>query len=420
MRVSSQDSSSADDNVLAAAKALLASPRDLGVWWSLAEELVNLDENTMAASCYSDLGRAASDLGAVALSVSCVLVLRESGEERLASTLLDRVSKTHCRDSKRVDHAQSQVPPAPPSAGGTGKPLGQQVDAKKSALAAIKAAVKDARARAPKLLPPTPLVHFLGVGDFQALVAVMTRSCYQRGDVVVDLGDEAVALYWISRGGVEVSRDEQLLGELRSDAFFGEIALIGATTRTARVACLEETEVLVIPASAALEFAAKAPSLAKVLASHARSRLLSNVMRTSELFRRLSAEERHSLLPHFQTRLTEPGEVVVTAGQENDSLFVLATGHCEVREGERCISSLAVGSGFGEMSMLGRKPATFDVVATDTALLLSISRDKFDQIASDHPELLAEVYKLLVAREKKNVSGTAECDDVVDAADLVI
>ena len=87
--------------------------------------------------------------------------------------------------------------------------------------------------------------------------------------------------------------------------------------------------------------------------------------------------------------------------------------------GDTCISQLGVGDGFGEMSMLGRKPATFDVVATSSALLLSVSRDKFDQVAADHPELLAEVYKLLVDREKENEGTTADAT-IVDADDLII
>ncbi len=247
----------------------------------------------------------------------------------------------------------------------------------------------------------------------------METRRYSRGDVIVDLGDSADALFWISRGGVEVSRGEKLLGELRSDAFFGEIALIGATTRTARVACLEETDILVIPASATLKLAGKAPSLAKVLASHARSRLLSNVMRTSELFRRLSSEEKRSLLPAFEASFLESGEAALKAGQENESFFVVASGMCEVRSGDTCIAELELGDGFGEMSMLGRKPATFDVVAARPSLLLSVSRDKFDEIAERHPELLTEVYKLLVDRERENEGSVADAT-IVDAEDLII
>jgi cAMP-dependent protein kinase regulator len=219
----------------------------------------------------------------------------------------------------------------------------------------------------------------------------------------------------MARGSAEVSRGGKLLGELRSDSFFGEIALVGATTRTARVACLEDTYLLVIPAAAVGDMAVKAPNLAKVLATHARTRLLSNVTRTSEIFRRLSSEEKRSLLPRFETLFAEDGDHLVRRGTTNESLFVLVSGQCEVRDEEGLVTTLGVGDGFGEMSMLGRKPATGDVVAIGSVVLLRVSRDMFDSIAMAHPELLAEVYGLLVARERENSDAI-----IHDADDLVI
>ena len=161
--------------------------------------------------------------------------------------------------------------------------------------------------------------------------------------------------------------------------------------------------------------AVKAPNLAKVLAAHARSRLLSNVTRTSEIFKRLSSAEKRSLLPRFETRLADDGEFLITSGKQNDSLHVLVSGACEVRGEGEVLTTLTVGDGFGEMSMLGRKPATCDVVASGAVVLLRVSRDMFDEIAMAHPELLAEVYGLLVARERENNDAI-----IHDAADLVI
>ncbi len=395
--------------------ALRDKPRDLSAWYQLAESLQALDAK-QGSSAFEELGRCASELGAVALAVACVIRIREAGDTRTASALLDRIASTHCQGSKRVDSKQSSVPPAPPAVSAPAAQAGAKPakDDKAAALATMKEAAKQARARAPKKLPPTPLVRFLSADDMHALVGFMRCERYQRGDVVVDVGDAADALYWIARGGAEVSKGNKLLGELRADAFFGEIALMGASTRTARVACLEESDVLVIPASAVGEMAVKAPSLAKVLASHARARLLSNVMRTSELFRRLDAEEKRSLLPHFESSVADDGEFILRKGAANESLYVLVAGACEVRDGDESVTTLGVGDGFGEMSMLGRKDATLDVVALGSVVLLRVSRDKFDEIAQAHPGLLAEVYKLLVAREKLNSDAVIhQADDLV-------
>lgn len=405
-------------HALASAAAKLgAKDRDLSAWWQIADAFEALGQKQLSTSAFDELGRAASELGVVALAVACVLRMRSAGHERMADALLNRISRTHCLGSKRVGAEQDFAPPEPPT---IPQPDSLSVAedlkaAKRAAAAAIKGASKAARARAPKVLPPTPLVRYLSAAGMKSLVSVMTMKQYQRGDVIVDLGDDADALYWVARGSAEVSRGGKLLGELRSDSFFGEIALMGASTRTARVACLEETYVLIIPASAVGKMAVKAPNLAKVLATHARSRLLSNVTRTSGIFRRLSSEEKRSLLPRFESRIADDGELLITAGKQNDSLYVLVSGSCEVRDGDTVLTTLTVGDGFGEMSMLGRKPASYDVVAVGSVVLLLVSRNMFDEIAMAHPELLAEVYKLLVARERENSDAI-----IHDADDLVI
>lgn len=400
------------------ARELHARPRDFGTWWRLAETLAQLGADKDSREAYADLGQSASEVGAVGLAVACVLRLRGAKDARSAEVLLERISKTHCKGSGRVDPKLRRVPPAPPAEDATEpgpEPTSDRLAAIKAAHAAMQAAGKAARARAPQKLPPTPLVGVLDAKELRSLIEVMTLESYARGDVVVDVGEPAASLYWIARGTAEVSRGDKLLGELQSNSFFGEIALVGSTTRTARVACIEPSHILCIPSQAVVELAGREPRLAKMLASYARSRLLANVMKTSELFQRLSHDERASLLPKFEVKHFAAGETLIGRGKENDSLYVLVSGHCEVQDDGGVVAALNVGDGVGEMSMLGRKPATFDVVATRDTLALGVTRDQFDEIAMAHPGLLAEVYKLLVERERENSDAL-----IHDADDLII
>ncbi|HUH03207.1 MAG TPA: cyclic nucleotide-binding domain-containing protein, partial [Kofleriaceae bacterium] len=231
----------------------------------------------------------------------------------------------------------------------------------------------------------------------------------------MDVGQPARALFWIARGAVQVTRGEHQLGELRSGAFFGEIALVGGTTRTAAVTCLEESWLLEIPAADVEKLAARQPKLAKVLAEYARARLLANVMRTSELFLRLDEGERKELLTRFTTRMIEPGGMLIERGVPNDTLFVLVSGQAEVRDGKTHLATLTPGDGVGEMSLLSRRPAVADVIATDAVAVLTISRADFDQVAVKHPGLLAEVYRLKVEREHANTDAL-----IHDAEDLIV
>jgi len=137
------------------------------------------------------------------------------------------------------------------------------------------------------------------------------------------------------------------------------------------------------------------------------------VMRTSELFSRLAEEDKSELLGCFETVMVPAGDRFIAAGHDNDHLWVVVTGQCEVRVGDQVIATLGPGDGVGEISLLEKKPASKDVVATRPTALLRLARDEFDRIAVKYPELLAEVYKLLVEREEANQKLVLDANDLV-------
>lgn len=403
-------------DIAAAAAALATSPVDLGRWLTLASALASAGKREEAASAFKELGHAANALGQVALAVTCARLLVQHKQPTLAAALVDDIARLHCAGSKHLDRAARPSPPAPSGAGAAADVGSPSLDeAVAAATSAVEAAATHAAERAPAKLSPTPLVHVLTPDDFRALVDVVQVRKRPAGHVVMEVGQPARALFWIARGAVQVSRDEHQLGELRSGAFFGEIALVGGTTRTARVSCLDESWLLELPAADVEKLATRQPKLAKVLAEYARARLLANVMRTSELFLRLDENERKELLERFTTRMIEPGGKLIERGVPNDSLFVLVSGQAEVRDEGGSIATLAPGDGVGEMSLLSRQPAVADVVATEAVAVLAISRADFDQVAVKHPGLLAEVYRLKVERESANSEAI-----IHDAADLIV
>ena len=403
-----------------AAARLSAFPNNLGAWWDLALALVAAGEKKLARSAYDELGRATSRLGHAGLAVACSRALADAGETEAAEKLIEAIARDHGRGSKRIDPALRSAPPAPPPAEPSlsGAPPADAPSeigpARALAEKAIKVAALSAKGRAPDTLAPIPLIGVLDAGEMRELCSVMELRRLQKGDVVVDVGQPADALYWIARGSVSVARGDKFLGELVPNQFFGEIALVGGTTRTARVSAAMRVLLLVIPAEQVEKVAARQPRLGKVLAQYARARLLATVMRTSELFQRLDDEERAGLLPLFETEMFGAGDTVVAKGSDSQRLYVVASGRCQMRDGDSVLAELETGDGVGEVSLLARRPAPCDVVATEPTVVLSLSRDKFDEVAVNHPGLLAEVYKLLVQREQENRAL------VHDASELIV
>ncbi|WP_418317233.1 cyclic nucleotide-binding domain-containing protein [Piscinibacter sakaiensis] len=86
------------------------------------------------------------------------------------------------------------------------------------------------------------LVHlFAGLPD-EALGKIVARARpinYLEGDTIIGCGDDGDALYVIARGRVEASVSHEgiqtVLGELGAGDFFGEMALLGDSVRTADV-----------------------------------------------------------------------------------------------------------------------------------------------------------------------------------------
>src|SRR5439155_19634745 len=97
------------------------------------------------------------------------------------------------------------------------------------------------------------------------------------------------------------------------------------------VVARDDAWLLEIPAKAVEAAAKKHPKLADVLAFHARTRLLTNLVRTSIVFRALREEDRDELLGKFVAEIVAAGDVVIREGAANDRLRVVVAGSCQVR-----------------------------------------------------------------------------------------
>jgi CRP-like cAMP-binding protein len=394
-----------------AARELAESPSDFPAWLMAASHLAAAGRTDDAAHVFRQLGDAACATGHVALAIGCAHWLVERKLD--AGPLVDALARLHAAGSSKIDRDGRLAPPAPRGKSGQTPPAATLDEAAASVRAAVDGAHAQVMAKAPARVPPTPLVNALGRAELRGLVEVITLRAVPRGAIIVDVGEPATALFWIATGAVTVSRAGQRLGELRANAFFGEIALVGGTARTARVTAREDTLLLEIPAAEIEKAAARHPQLARVLAQHARERLLVNVTRTSPLFTLLPEAERAELLHRFETALVAAGERFVARGAPNDHLWIVVSGSCEVRDGATTIARLAPGDGFGEMSLLSGDAPTADVVAVEPTAVLRLSRQQFRDVADHHPEIVAELERIAAERTEANAS-------IVHDADLLI
>jgi CRP-like cAMP-binding protein len=397
------------DDLARATRRLRQHPADTGAWLEVAALLHALGHTDDAELAFGTIGEGARIGGQVALAVACARHLAELGSVR-GPELVDLVIETYAAGAARA----SSVPPRARSA--TEPPVLAEVlpepVAEARALVERLAGWWTSRPAAPA--HPAPLLSALPAPAARALVGVMTAHAFPPGARIIEVGEPATALYWIAHGTVAVSRDGgEQLGELHSGAFFGEIALVGGTRRTARVTARDDVWLLEIPARAIAAAATRHPQLADVLASHARARLLANLTRTSELFRALGGDDREALLARLTTELVPAGTQFITEGTRNEHLWVVVAGRCEVRTTGGAIAELGPGAAVGELSLVSGEAAVADVVAVEPAVLLRLSRQDFEAVAGKHPALLAEVERLVVARETQNRALFQDASDLI-------
>lgn len=389
-----------------ATKRLREQPLDHGRWLELAAIHHLLGNAEDSETVFSTLGEGARIGGQVALAVACGRHLAELGSMR-GGELIDQVVETFATGGP---HFAFSAPPAPEEPPAFELPAGTALEQARVVVAKLGAWLTSRRTA---VVPPAPLLSALSKPGARALVGVMTARAFPAGSVIIEIGEPATALYWLAHGTVTVARESAELGELHSGAFFGEIALVGGTMRTARVTAREDVWVLEIPARAVESAAQKHAKLAEVLAHHARARLLANLTRTSELFRALGDEDRDALMAKFSTELVAPGTTFIHEGQPNEHLWVVVSGKCQVESAGSAFAELGPGAAVGEISLVSGVTAVASVKAVEPAVLLRLSRADFDVVAKKHPKLLAEVEKLVVARETANRALFQDASDLI-------
>lgn len=400
-----------------ATRRLRTHPLDYSAWLDVAALLAALGTADDAELAFATVGEGARIGGQVALAIACGRHLAQLGSVRgpeLIEAVIETYADTKQRSATAPPATPGEVTAASSSGGspvvleGSGTPVEEARD-----LVAKLGAWFTAR-KVPKVAP-APLLSSLSKAGARALVGVMTARAVPRGALIIEIGEPATALYWLAHGSVTIAKGDAHapLGELHSGAFFGEIALVGGTRRTARVTARDDVWLLEIPARAVETAAQKHPALAQVLATHARMRLLANLVRTSELFRALDDDDRDTLLAKFGTELVPAGTTFIHEGQRNEFLWVVASGRCEVRSAGARIAELGAGAAVGEISLVSGAPAVADVVAVEPAVLLRLAKRDFDAIAKKHPALLAEVEKLVVARETANRALFEDASDLI-------
>ena len=112
------------------------------------------------------------------------------------------------------------------------------------------------------LVAHVPLFENLGAQDVARISRLLEPLVLQAGQIIVNEGDEADAMFFVVSGELEVDLDSHKV-ELSKGDFFGEIALLEAGTRSATVRSTTRTQLLALDRQHFDDLLASRPEIAK-------------------------------------------------------------------------------------------------------------------------------------------------------------
>jgi small-conductance mechanosensitive channel/CRP-like cAMP-binding protein len=143
-----------------------------------------------------------------------------------------------------------------------------------------------------------------------------------------------------------------------------------------------------------------------------------------DIFAPLSAEETERLAAASASHVFAPGEIVIRAGDQGSSMFVVHDGRVQVQVTEngkpRVVAILNEGDFFGEMALFTGEPRTANVIALEETEVLEIGHDAMKHLFDTNPDLaesisytIAERRAVLATRQEETDSGISEPDGLL-------
>ncbi len=129
-----------------------------------------------------------------------------------------------------------------------------------------------------------------------------------------------------------------------------------------------------------------------------------------DIFAPLSKEETEKLASGAMRHVFAQGELVIRAGDQGSSMFVVHSGRVQVQISDggkqRAVAVLSEGAFFGEMALFTGEPRTANVVALEETEVLEIGHDAMKHLFETNPDL-AESISWTIAERRAGLEASS-------------
>lgn len=196
------------------------------------------------------------------------------------------------------------------------------------------------------------------------------------GQTIAREGEAGKNFYLIIAGSTEVLHDDEIIAELSTGDFFGEMSLMYDVPCNATVKAKGPTKILAIPRDIFLQIA-KESGLCESLSAIHRMRPL--ILRFPML-RSLPVNIQNEIYRCAEIRRFREGETILRKGEPGDCLYGISGGRVDVMAGGTVLATLYRGHIFGEMALLGNGIRNADVIAATDVDLIVLAKTDFEKL----------------------------------------
>lgn len=121
-------------------------------------------------------------------------------------------------------------------------------------------------------------------------------------------------------------------------------------------------------------------------------------LKSVDLFSQIPGEDLANIALIATEEERDRGEEIFAEGEEGDALYLVLDGKVRVHSADRLIAELGERECFGEMAILDASPRSATVSAVEETHLLKISREDFQDIVGERPEIAMGIIQVLTRR----------------------
>lgn len=273
-----------------------------------------------------------------------------------------------------------------------------------------------------------PLFSALDASALRLLCEGMKPEWFGADQRIIEQGAQGEDAYWLARGELEARRTRRgetiPLARLKSGALFGEMALLSRTPRAGSVVALRPSVVVRIDKGTLDAVAARHPIVATEIGVHCRDRMVSNLLKTSEVLKGLPEADLPALIQRFQIQTFEQNDRVVDQDEVASGLHLIASGEITtVRRDEAgdplVLGTLGAGDVAADVAAVFRRKTNVALVASQPTVTLLLPTSEIVALAKSHPTILAQLYLLAVQHEEETTSIMADEASVAEDFDLI-